>query len=121
MNSIVKFSADAAITLKASADIKEGQCLKLHTDGTVQPAGAGTAFFGVAGGTAKDGSHVLVYRQAGVLRMIASAAIANAGPVKTAANGEIATSTGPSEAGFIGYALKPAGKKGDVVPVDVRA
>lgn len=121
MNSIVKFSADAAITLKASGDIKEGQCLKLHTDGTVQVAGAGNAFFGVAGANAKTGDHVIVYRQAGVLRMVASAAIANAGPVKTAAAGEITTSTGPSEAGFIGYALKTAGKKGDIVPVDVRA
>lgn len=121
MNSIVKYSSDAAITLKASADITEGQIVKLHTDGTVQPAGAGDPYFGVAGATAKTGEFILVYRQQGVLRMRADNQIANAGPVKTADNGTITTSTGPSEAGYIGYALKPAAKKSDIVPVDVRA
>lgn len=109
--------AAPGITFTADAAITAGQLLFVSANRQVTPtAGASAAVIGVAATDAADGDKVTVL-VGGVVKVVASGAIAAGALVVSAAGGKVATIAANTFDKLVGRALTSAAADGDVIEV----
>lgn len=107
--------ASPGITFTADAAITAGQVVFVSAPRQVTPtAGASAAVIGVAATDAADGDNVTVL-VGGVVKVVASAAIAAGALVVSAAAGKVATIGANTFDKLIGRALTASAADGDII------